>query len=34
MDRQEYIKQIEEALKDASFRELKLIWAYLSAIRG
>ncbi len=34
MDRQEYIKKIEEALKDASLRELKLIWAYLAAIQG
>lgn len=34
MDREEYIKLIEEALKDATLRELKLIWAYLSAFIG
>ena len=34
MEREQYIKFIEEALKDATLRELKLIWAYLSAMIG
>lgn len=34
MEREQYIKFIEEALQNATLRELKLIWAYLSAMIG